>query len=366
MHKNPINMKYKNTILKKTMLIFFSIGALALSFTSCEEDGNNKNTPDVEGIYIVNEGIFGSGNGSITLLDPETGEKIDNYFKYQNNRFPGDVVQDLAFSGQKGFIVANNSKKVEVVDADDFTSENVIPDLSYPRQMLAISQDYAYLTNGSSADQSIGHVLKIDLNHYTIADSIEVGKGPESLIQVNNAVYVSNSGGHSADNTVSVIDTETDQVVETISVGDIPTDLVKDQNDDVWVFCKGLGTWQDNGPTNSSLVKIDSDTYQTTSFDLGKISSFGNYLLDVSPNKDQLYFVGVNGVYQMAVDAEQIPEEPVIGKIPYGLGVNPENGNIFCLTSAYQTKGFAFRYDQQHQLIDSVQVGYSPNAIVFE
>jgi len=359
-------MKYTITFLKKTILLFLTIGVLTLSFSSCEKDSDNENTPAVEGIYIVNEGIFGSGNGSITLLDPETGEKIDNYFKSLNNRFPGDVVQDLAFSGQKGFIVANNSKKVEVVDAEDFTAENVIPDLSYPRQILAINTDYAYLTNGSSADQSNGHVLKIDLNDYTIADSIEVGKGPESLIQVNNKIYVSNSGGHNADNTISVIDPETDQIIETIPVGDIPTDLVEDQNGDVWVFCKGLGSWQTNGPTNSSLVKIDTETYGTTSFDLGKISSFGNYLLAVSPEKDRLYFVGVDGVYQMSIEAENIPEEPVIGKIPYGLDVNPENGHVYCLTSAYQSKGYAFRYDREHQLIDSLQVGYSPNAIVFE
>jgi len=359
-------MMKKNTFLKKAILVFFTIGALTLSFSSCEQDSNNKNIPEVEGIYIVNEGSFQSSNGSITLLDPETGEKIDNYFRSQNNRFPGDVVQDLAFVGDKAFIVVNNSKKVEVVNAKDFTSQNVIPELSYPRQILGINPDYAYLSNGSSADQSNGHVLKIDLSDYSIADSIEVGKGPESLLQVNNEVYVSNSGGHNADNTVSVIDPATDQVIETIPVGDIPTDLVKDQNDDVWVFCKGLGSWQNNGPTNSSLVKIDTDTYGTTSYDLGKISSFGNYLLAISPNKNQLYFVGVEGVYQMGIDAEEVPAEPVIGKIPYGLDVNPENGNVYCLTSAYQSKGYAFRYNNEHQLIDSVQVGYSPNAIIFE
>jgi len=359
-------MKKKMSFLQRTTILLLTAGIISISLISCEEEGNNNKIPDVEGIYIVNEGLFGSSNGSITLLDPESGEKSDNHFKSQNGRFPGDVIQDLSFAGDKGFIVANNSKKLEIVHRESFESIDVIPELSYPRQFLAISEDIAYLTNGSSADQSNGHVLKIDLNHHTITDSIEVGKGPESMLKIENRVYVSNSGGHKADNTVSVIDAEKDQVIETIQVGYIPTDLAKDENDDVWVLCKGLGAWQDDGPTNSSLVKIATETLETTSFDIGKITSFGNYLLAASPDKNHIYFAGASGVYQMNIEAEQAPSEPVIAKIPYGLDVNPENGNVYCLSSSPQSKGYAYRYDNNHQLIDSVQAGYSPNAIVFD
>lgn len=360
-------MKIRHTIAKRAALFALSFGILSFSLISCEEENKGSNTPDVEGIYVVNEGIFGSSNGSITLLEPETGATIHTYFKNQNGRFPGDVIQDLSFSKNKGFIVANNSQKLEIVRKDDFTTLDVIPDISYPRQFMAINDQYGYLTNGSSGDGSKGHVFVVNLEDYTLTDTIEVGKGPESMAMANGRVYVTNSGGYQADNTVSVIDSEEHTVMETITVGDIPMDIEKDKNDNLWVFCKGLGSWQTNGPSNSSLVKINTQNQQTTHFDLqGKVGSFGNYLLALSPNKDSLYFTGASGVFKMSIDANQVPSEPVISKTPYGLDVNPENGNVYCLISNSQSKGYAYRYDQSHALIDSIQVGYNPNAVIFK
>jgi YVTN family beta-propeller protein len=360
-------MKIRQTILKRAALYALAFGIFSFSLVSCEEENNGNEIPDVEGIYVVNEGLFGSSNGSITLLKPETGATIHNYFKNQNGRFPGDVLQDLSFSEDKGFIVANNSKKLEIVSKDDFTTVDVIPDISYPRQFLAINDQFGYLTNGNSADGSNGQVMVVNLEDYTLADTIEVGKGPESMVMVNNLVYVTNSGGFNADNTVSVIDPDEHAVIETITVGDIPMDIEKDENDNLWIFCKGLGAWQDNGPSNSSLVKINTQNQQTTHFELsGKVSSYGNYLLAMSTAKDSLYFTGINGVYKMSIEAGQVPSNPVINKIPYGLDVNPENGNIYCLTSYPESKGYAVRYDRNHALIDSIQVGYNPNAVIFE
>jgi YVTN family beta-propeller protein len=359
-------MKNSTPFFKRLPIFIAAISILPLLFMGCEKGDSGSVTPDIEGIYIVNEGIFGSSNGSITMLDPESGEKVDHYFKTQNGRSPGDVLQDLSFAGSKAFIIANNSKKVEIVNKEDFSELDFIPELSYPRQFMAVTGEFGYLTNGSSGDGSNGHVLKINLKDHTITDSIEVGKGPESMMQLGDLVYVTNSGGHLADNTVSVIDSDNDKVIETIRVGDIPTDIEKDRDDNLWVLCKGLGAWQDNGPTNSSLVKINTGSNETTSFDIGKITSYGNHLLAMSPKKDSLFYTGAEGIYKMSIDAEQAPASPVINKTPYGVDVNPENGRIYCLVSNFQSKGHAFRYDNSHTLIDSIQVGYGPNMVVFK
>jgi hypothetical protein len=350
----------------RTLLVFSFAGLLSLTFTSCENDGGGENEIQVEGIYVVNEGQFGNNNGSITLMEPESGDVIPNYFEDENARTPGDVVQDLSFSQNEGYIVVNNSKKVEIVDKSTFETVDVINAISYPRQFLAINTDKGYLTNGSSADSSRGHLLVINLNDHTITDSIEVGRGPESMVKVNNKVFVTNGGGFKRDNTVDVIDAPSDEVTKTVEVGYIPTDIVKDKNNDVWVFCKGLSSYQTGGPTPSKLVKIGSDNYQTTSYDIGKISSYGNYLLAIGPNEETLYFAGEKGIYEMKVSGSEVPVEPVISRIPYGLDVNPENGNIYCLTANFETRGYAYRYNSDYQLKDSTQVGYNPNAVVFE
>src|SRR6056297_1006952 len=171
-------------------LIFF----IGIVFSSCETE--NENELKLEGIYIVNEGQFGNNNGSISLLDPESNAIQNNYFQKQNGRFPGDIVQDLSFRGDKGFIVVNNSKKVEIVDKKTFKTIDVIGNISYPRQFLPVSDQKGYLTNGTSADGSNGHVYVIDLQHYSITDTIEVGKGPESMVMLDNNVFVTNAGGY--------------------------------------------------------------------------------------------------------------------------------------------------------------------------
>ena len=349
-----------------TTLLLALIGLLPLTFTSCEDDETNEDEIQVEGIYIVNEGQFRANNGSITLMEPDSNKIYPNYFEDINTRTPGDVVQDLSFSQDNGFIVVNNTQKIEIVDKESFETVNVIKPLSYPRQFLPIDQDKGYVTNGSSVDSSRAHILVIDLNQYIITDSIEVGRGPESMAKVNNKVFVTNSGGHKTDNTVNVIDASSNEVIETVEVGDIPTDIVKDKNDDVWVICKGRAGYQTGGPTPSKLVKISSGDYTTTRYDIDKISSFGNYLLDIDSNKETLYFAGEKGIYEMNISDSEAPTEPVIDRIPYGLNVNPENDNIYCLTTGGESKGYVYRYDQEYQIIDSAQVGYNPNAVVFD
>ncbi|MBS3769415.1 MAG: hypothetical protein KGY69_04120 [Bacteroidales bacterium] len=359
-------MKRTFSKLRTTLLLSF-IGMLPLTFTSCEDNGGEEDEIQVEGIYIVNEGQFGNNNGSITLFEQDSGKVINNYFEKKNNgRTPGDIVQDLAFSDTRGYVVVNNSKKMEIVDKNTFEAVDVMNSLSYPRQFLPVDRNKGYLTNGSSADSSRGHVLVIDLNEHVITDSIEVGRGPESMIKVDDQVFVTNSGGWKIDNTVSVIDISTDEVTETVEVGDIPTDIVKDKNNDVWVLCKGRSAFQTGGPTGSELVKITSSDYQTSTFDIDKTSSDGNYLLAIGPDEEMLYFVGANGVYEMSISDSNAPTDPIIDRIPYGLDVNPENGNVYCLGTKPQSKGYLYWYDQEYTLKDSIQIGYYPNAVVFE
>ena len=248
-----------------------------ISFTGCEE--NKDDEIQLEGIYIVNEGQFNNNNGSISLLDPETNAVSQNYFQQQNSRSLGDIVQDLSFYKDRGFIVVNNSKKIEIVDKQSFETIGVIGNLSYPRQFEAISDSKGYLTNGTSANGENGHVLVTDLENYTVIDSIEVGKGPESLIKLDNKVFVTNAGGYSVGNTISVINTSTDKVVETIEVANVPSDIVKDKNNNIWVYCKGDLNWDTYNYENAKIIKINADNYETQDFSIGTLTSFGNYNL---------------------------------------------------------------------------------------
>ena len=47
-------------------------------------------------------------------------------------------------------------------------------------------------------------------------------------------------GWSNDDNTVTVIDTSNDQVIETITVKACPKDMAVDTNGDIWVYCGGV------------------------------------------------------------------------------------------------------------------------------
>ncbi len=355
----------------KRILNFAIIFILAAGLISCEEEANNntetndKDTTNQTTVaYVVNEGQFQSNNGSVGKFFPDSGKIINTYFKQQNGRDLGDIVQDLSFYKDKGFLVVNNSKKMEIVDKETFETMGVLENLSYPRQFLAIDDTKGYLTDGSSANGQNAQVLIIDMVDYEIMDTIETGLGPESMVRVDDKVFVTNAGGFSVGNTVSVIDVNNDAVTETVEVGKFPTDIVKDVDNNVWVYCKGAYN-MDTYAYDAQLMKINTSTYETETFEVGSITSFGNYLLAIDSEGRNLYFEGGDGIYSMSIDDTQIPGTPAIEKNAYGIDINPENGNILCLVST-QSKGFMYRYDKNHNLLDSLQVGYSPNAVVFE
>ena len=224
----------------KQLLLTFGLATIIASCNKTED--KPVDTGFLHGVYIVNEGGYSNNNGSITYIDKASSLIYYNLFKQVNGRGPGDVIQSFAISNDMGFIVANNSQKVEVVDLETFASIGTITGVDYPRYFLGISNTKGYVTDGAFQ----GNVLVIDLESFQISSQITVGNGPENIIMTGDMVFVANSGGWASDSTVSVISTQVDQVVKTILVGDNPTDLVEDVNGDVWVLCKGKVTYDQN------------------------------------------------------------------------------------------------------------------------
>lgn len=86
---------------------------------------------------------------------------------------------------------------------------------------IADAEPFAYIANLNSDTVSV-----IDTAANSVINTINVGIGPQG-IAVNSdgtKVYVTNSGrGYYTDSTVSVIDTATNTVTATVNVGSMPT-----------------------------------------------------------------------------------------------------------------------------------------------
>ena len=99
------------------------------------------------GVFIINEGNIGWGNGSVSFFDFTELKVYNHLFQKANNRVLGDVPQSMFIMDNLGFIVVNNSGKIEVVNMDNFRSVNTITGLTSPRYFLPVSESNAYVSD---------------------------------------------------------------------------------------------------------------------------------------------------------------------------------------------------------------------------
>ncbi|MCX6224210.1 MAG: hypothetical protein NTV01_05590, partial [Bacteroidia bacterium] len=338
----------------------------ALLFCSCVKDNSDAEADAgfLHGAFITNEGGFGNSNGSVSYFDTDSAYMINHVFELANGRPLGDVVQSVAVAGEKGFIVVNNSQKVEVVDLKTFESIGVIEGLEYPSFFLAINDKKGYLTDGNFS----GHIYVIDIELLKIIDTIPCGNGPEKMILFGKSVLVANSGGWGNDSTLTVIDTDSDKVTATWAVGMNPADLVLDKDNQLWVLCKGKVTWNPDytigQETSSVLVVLDPESGRLKqNLNIGTIGDFYWPLrMGINKNKDRIYYLEAGGVYSISSSGSQL----MISGNLYGFGVDPETDMIYTLYApSFTTSGLMYRYNPDGIRLDSLEVGIGPSQIVF-
>ena len=97
-------------IKRMTSMIHWTF-AMVLLMSSCEKDNSNENPRDTSnytygrGVFIVNEGAFGQGSGSISFLNMEYQKMYDDIFYAANNRPLGDIAQSMEIFNNMGYIV---------------------------------------------------------------------------------------------------------------------------------------------------------------------------------------------------------------------------------------------------------------------
>ena len=346
------------------------IGMLAMVITvitSCKKDqviadGGVVVPGDYEnGYFVTNEGNFGNGNGSISFVTDE-GTVENAVFESVNSFVLGDVVQSMNIIGTNAYVLVNGSAKIEVATIADMKSVATI-DVVSPRFIAKVSDTKAYVT-----DWGINGVQVIDLAANTVTSTISCGTGPEGIAVSNGFAYVCNVGVWGLDSTVTIINTTTDAVVTTLTVGDKPNSAVVDINGAVWVLTGGYteydAAWNIVSETAGNLVKIVGNTIEAT-----YTFAVGNHPEDLVINDagTTLYYSDGSwskAVYSFQISDTDLSSTPVINKSFYGLG--SANGNIYGTDAVdYTQQGWSFRYTENGSLVDSVQVGVIPGGYCF-
>jgi YVTN family beta-propeller protein len=346
----------------KTSLFVLTLLVLMIS-TSCikDEDSTSKGAFS-NGIFIVNEGTW-SGTGTITYFNPDSNLVKQDIFEMVNGRPVGNIAQSMTIYKGKGYIVLNNSGKIEVVDIATFKSEATITNLTNPSQLLVIDDSKAYVSDWA------GHVAIVDMNTNTVSKTIPAGTGPDGIVKSGNYVYIANNGGFGIDSTITVVDFTTDKVVKTIKVGEAPGGIVADGNGRIWVLCKGIGFagWPMAGDTPGRLIRINPATL-TVDFTY-KFSSASDHpeKLVINKQKSMLYFLHNNGIYKYDITSNNSAPEKLVSRYFYSLGY--ENNTDYLYASVLKNKGsegIVLRYKAvDGVVVDSIEAGVFPRGFVF-
>lgn len=350
--------------MKKSFLAIFAAAAL---FSSCEDDtlsvdgGCKEAFNFTSGALIVNEGSF-SGTGSISHLDLESGSVSNFIYEKANCDVPaGGVLQSAYVNNSKGYIVANNSQSVHVVNLASFENMKSL-EFSYPRYM-AFKNDFGYVSNGNYA----GKIYKFATGSSSVVDSVSVGDGPESILATDTYIISPNSGGWGVDSTISFVSIAGFEVDTTVTLDAKPKDVVLDKNGKLWVVTSGLGNWDVNGPTAPKLFKVDLSTKVIeASYVIGNAAHSASKLA-LNAAGDVIFVLKSDGILSFNIDGSNDGDPVLIPGSFYGVNVNPSNDNVFAFDAKdYTSNGSVHVYSALGDSITTYQVGVAPNGAIFK
>ncbi|HET8885063.1 MAG TPA: DUF5074 domain-containing protein [Salinimicrobium sp.] len=302
---------------------FYSIASLLFSviLMSCSDDANPSSEPSGAydgGLLILNEGSFGNSNASVSFVSPDFSEIENNIFQNTNQRILGDVAQSIGFYEHEAFIVLNSSNKIEVVDRYSFESITTITEGFMSPRYFMVANSKAYVSDwGNPTNPSDDFIAIVNLETYTVENTIPVSEGPERMLNKNGKLYVAHLGGYNSNNVVSVIEGTT---VTEIEVNDNPDEIFFDDSGDLWVLCQGKIDWSGNGgDTPGAIVKIS-----TNNDEVEKILEFEplNHPDLMTYDNETIYFGAGGQIFEMAMDANTLPTEPVLQGNFYGMKAN--------------------------------------------
>lgn len=346
--------------MKKILFMF----AAALTLTACSDDDDS---PVVnpgasgDGLFIVCNGNYGSGNGSLSFYDPADNTVENNIFQRANGFLLGDVAQSMTVNGNEGWIVVNNSGIIYAIDLDTYKEKGRITGLTSPRNIFFVDDDTAYVTMLYDNRIAIVDTDDYEIEGYITIPGMEVSTGStEEVVRIGNYAYVN---CWSYQKSIVKIDLSTDRVVDQLEVGIQPKSIAADKNGNLWVLTDG-GGWDQNpvGYEAPTLCRVNVGKFA--------IDRKFTFALGTSPSSlmtnragDTLYWLD-NGVMSMSIDADRAPEQPFIASpAPFlnAMTISPANGDIYVADAIdYMQPGKIYRYSASGTPAGSFTVGVIP------
>jgi hypothetical protein len=347
---------FNQTSIKRPMknLNLIALLIIITSFLACSNSSSNDNKDSIGSVLILNQGGFNRGEASITKFDPETGVATQNAFATRNGRPLGDVLQSATIQGDKLYLVVNNSRKIEVVNASTLASISTInlPNTISPRYLATVSEDVGFITSLFT-----DYVYEINLSSGAVTDSVEVGGWTEDIKFVNGRLFVAKNpfASDGITSEVVVINAQTKQVEKRLETLPGPQRFAV-IGTSIWVNCSGSF-----GDNNGGIVEIS-----LTSTTVLRTISFNASTSGITASgTENALFVLSNGIVKVPLnDVEN--RTLVSDNRYYAINIDERNDFIIYASDAknFTQRGTVYMYNKSGIKVDSLSAGIVPYDVV--
>lgn len=352
---------------------FFITAALAsLLAVSCI-DNIEPETQTMEittGLYIVNQGNYGSNDASLTYYNTVDGIAVPNCFERINGQRLGDCVQDAVVYGDRLYISVYNSGVIFAVNKYSCAIEGIVRATS-PEGSGTLSPRYMTTYGGKVlATYYEGYVGAIDTASLSVTSIQKVGPNPEELTVCGEKLYVANSGGLNYpdyDNTVSVLNAASLAPVATIEVAPNPSHLVSNELGDVYLI--SLGNYADV-PAVLQKINTGNNTVETVNEVKNPMAmtSLGNILYILTSYYDENWTAHSGAVsYDTStrqLNGQFILDGTIVNNM-YSISVDKDTKVIYIGASDYISNGFVYAFSTSGNLVQEIDAnGLNPCKVV--
>ena len=282
-----------------------------------------------KGIYVINEGSYLASNAELSFIGEDRVSASGSVFSTVNpGRTLGDIAQHGALANGNLYVVVNNSRKIEVVEAGTHRSVRTITLTRAPRFIEVVSESKAYVSNMDST------VSILDLKTGAVLRDLVVGSFPEGMVRWGDRLYVCNSAwGYGS--SVSIIDVVADSVVGSIPTPAGPTFGANGRSGLVHVLCTGYtayGGAEADAP--GAIITLEGSTGRVLdtlalAYPAGKMASdaAGDIFVTVTGGP-------APGVWKISGGASpSVVSSSLVSGSYYGIGVDDARSELYLATA---------------------------------
>jgi hypothetical protein len=310
------------------------------------------------GFLVLNEGLFNLNNATISFVNLSNNTISDDIFSQKNGRKLGDTGNDMQRYGAKLYVVVNVSSTLEVLDAITGVS---IKQVSMQAQGVAKQpRNIAFYQGKAFISCFDGYVDVLDTATLQIEKRIKVGKNPENMLVISNRLYVSNSGGLTADldSTISVVDCSSLAEISKIVVGKNPGKLIAQNDSTLYVHIRG------NYSSIPSLLK---------SVHIGNVTKQTTHLVDIMgvekmEGKLVIYTTNSVSLFDMKTQIIENPSFLSLSDIItlYRIQYVPQLKQLIVFdANTYTNSGYIHQYTNTGKFIQKFHIGLNPNSLIY-